>query len=267
MGGAAKSAAAKGGVMGGWVSTTALWVMGTALFSSGGTQRSCPRQPLARAEQARLGDLQAKLAQRDAELARVKTQLAELDADSRDYQEAQRTGIVAAVERASSLTPRQQERLATAIVREARTNGLDPLLVVAVIRSESSFNNFAVSGVGAMGLMQMMPDTGSWLAKQRGSTWRSKAYLFDSELNVELGCAYLASLIERFGTVEKALVAYNAGPGLARKILAKRALRRKFVAGYPHKVIAEWHRLQKQRTQLIEALSDAPPATVETALR
>lgn len=256
--------------MGGYLSTAAVVVMATAFFTSGRAQTSCPRSPAAapaRAEESRVFELQAKLAQRESELAKVKARLKAMDEDQRWYQEAKAIGVVDAVSRSSSLTPRQQERLAIAIVREAHKNQIDPLLVVAVIRSESSFNNFAVSGVGAMGLMQMMPDTGSWLAKQRGSAWRSKAYLFDSELNVELGCAYLAGLIHDFGSVEKALVAYNAGPGLAKKILANRASRRKFVAGYPRKVISEWKHLQNQRDRLIEALAEPQPLQVETALK
>lgn len=252
--------------MAGWMSAAAAVVLGTALFTTGSGQRECPRPTISRADQARLRELESQLAKRDQELAQARARLVQVDADRRWYEEAQRIGVADAVARASSLTPRQQQRLATAIVREAHANGLDPLLVVAVIRSESSFNNFAVSGVGAMGLMQMMPDTGSWLAKQRGSAWHSKNYLFDSELNVELGCAYLASLIDRFGTVEKALVAYNAGPGLAKKILAQRTLRRKFVAGYPRKVISEWKRLQHAKADLLEAMAGAP-LRVKTALQ
>ena len=134
-----------------------------------------------------------------------------------------------------------------AIVREARRNGMDPLLVVALIRCESSFNNYAVSNVGAMGLMQVMPDTGSYLADRAGFKLQRHTNLFDSELNVELGTAYLADLIERFGSVERALVAYNAGPGLAKKILAQRDKRERFMAGYPAKVMREFRRLKAQQ--------------------
>jgi soluble lytic murein transglycosylase len=255
-------------MVGGNLSTAALVVMATAFFSTGKTQqRACPRPASARVEQTQVRELQKKLAERDSELAAIKARLKSADEDARWYNEAKMIGVVDQVSRSSSLTPRQQRRLAIAIVREAHANDLDPLLVVAVIRSESSFDNFAVSGVGAMGLMQMMPDTGSWLAKRRGSTWRSKNYLFDSELNVELGCAYLASLIHQFGSVDKALVAYNAGPGMAKKILAKRAVRVKFMAGYPHKVIGEWKKLKARKDRMIEAMAEPVPMAVETALR
>ena len=188
-----------------------------------------------------VAELRAKLAAQEAHLAR-------LEEEAALYEEAEALGVVAAVE-ASRLPERQQRRLAMAIIREARRNKVDPMLVVAVIRCESSFNNYAVSHVGAMGLMQVMPDTGSYLADRAGFKLQRHTNLFDSELNVELGTAYLANLIERFGSPERALVAYNAGPGLAKKILAKRDKRERFMAGYPAKVMKEFRRLKAQQAR------------------
>jgi soluble lytic murein transglycosylase len=188
-----------------------------------------------------VAELRAKLAAQEAHLAR-------LEEEATLYEEAERLGIVAAVE-ASRLPERQQRRLAMAIVREARRNKVDPMLVVAVIRCESSFNNYAVSHVGAMGLMQVMPDTGNYLADKAGFKLQRHTNLFDSELNVELGTAYLADLIQRFGSPERALVAYNAGPGLAKKILSKKEKRDRFMAGYPAKVMKEFRRLKAQQAR------------------
>lgn len=188
-----------------------------------------------------VAELRAKLAAQEAHLAR-------LEEEATLYEEADRLGIVTAVQ-ASRLPERQQRRLAMAIVREARRNKVDPMLVVAVIRCESSFNNYAVSHVGAMGLMQVMPDTGNYLADKAGFKLQRHTNLFDSELNVELGTAYLANLIERFGSPERALVAYNAGPGLAKKILSKKEKRDRFMAGYPAKVMKEFRRLKAQQAR------------------
>jgi soluble lytic murein transglycosylase len=191
-----------------------------------------------------LSKLGEALVQKEAEMAQLRAELASLD-ERALYEEALALGVVDAV-KASRLPDRQQRRVAVAIVREARRNGLDPLLVVAVIRVESSFNNYAVSPVGAMGLMQVMPATGKWLAERRGRALGRTTNLFDSELNIELGAWYLAEMIEQFGTVDKALVAYNAGPGGAKKILNARAeVRTRFLAGYPAKVMGEHRKLQK----------------------
>jgi soluble lytic murein transglycosylase len=195
-----------------------------------------------------LAELKMKLAEREAHLAR-------LEEEAALYAEAEVLGVAAAVQ-ASQLPERQQRRLAMAIVREARRNGVDPMLVVAVIRCESSFNNYAVSHVGAMGLMQVMPDTGSYLADRAGFKLQRHTNLFDSELNVELGTAYLADLIARFGSPERALVAYNAGPGLAKKILAKQDVRDRFMQGYPAKVMREFRRLKAQQARELTRLEE-----------
>lgn len=182
------------------------------------------------------------LAAREQEIEALKQKLAAVD-DSALYAKAERAGVVSAVRKAN-LTDLQKRRLAVAIVREAEKNGIDPLLVVAVIRTESSFNNFAVSEVGAMGLMQVMPETGKYLMTLRGERLTRPTNLFDFELNIQLGTSYLADLIRRFGTVEAALVAYNAGPGNAKKILKSKTARPKFMAGYPKKVVGEWKKLR-----------------------
>jgi soluble lytic murein transglycosylase len=189
-----------------------------------------------------VADLRRRLAEREAELARLRASLEALQPDARQ-ESARATGVFDAVA-ASGLPERQQHRVATAIVREARRSGVDPLLIVAVIRTESSFDNYAVSPVGAMGLMQVMPDTGKWMLQKRGAKLGRKSNLFDSELNIELGTAYLANLIGRFGSVEKALVAYNAGPAAATRILADRSARARFMAGYPRKVLGELRKLK-----------------------
>jgi soluble lytic murein transglycosylase len=191
---------------------------------------------------AEVAELRRQLSAREAELARLRASVDALDAESH-HRIARETGVIDAVA-ASGLPGRQQQRIATAIVREAKRHGIDPLLVVAVIRTESSFDNYAVSPAGAMGLMQVMPGTGSWLMKRRGARLGRRTNLFDSELNIEIGTAYLAELLARFGSVEKALIAYNAGPGAAARILANRAARTKFMAGYPRKVLGELRNLK-----------------------
>lgn len=99
----------------------------------------------------------------------------------------------------------------TVIADCAEEHGLDPYLVAAVIRAESRFRPEATSPQGARGLMQIMPDTGRWVAEQMGLPY-DDAYLYDPVYNIQLGCWYLAALLREFsGDPVRALAAYNGG--------------------------------------------------------
>mgnify|MGYP000928633368 CR=1 FL=1 len=89
---------------------------------------------------------------------------------------------------------------------------LDPALVYAVIRSESNFDVDAKSHSGAMGLMQLMPDTFQWLQKKEGDRYSDQA-LFRPEVNIQYGCRYLSMMVQRYRSLRTALCAYNAGSG------------------------------------------------------
>lgn len=96
-----------------------------------------------------------------------------------------------------------------AVVAAAARNGLDPALVQAVIAVESGHDPRAVSPRGAVGLMQVLPETAAWLGLPEAA---------DPAQGLEAGCRYLAALLEHFGgDVELALAAYNAGPGAVRR--------------------------------------------------
>jgi len=236
-----------------------LWVMALSvgLVSNAGAGASdAPTRAIEHRDPGDVERLQDLLAKREAELATMRDRLRVLEDEERWYAAADALGIADVLSR-SALTERAQRRVAIAIVREAEANGLDPLLLVAVIRTESAFNAYAVSGVGAMGLMQMMPTTGSFLATRRGTTLRHRQTLFDVELNIELGTAYLASLLREFGTVEVALLAYNGGPAYARRVLRSGAVRKRFLAGYPRDVTEEWRRL-RVRNAVVEARRALP---------
>jgi soluble lytic murein transglycosylase-like protein len=92
----------------------------------------------------------------------------------------------------------------SAIESAAQSTGLDSDLLRAVIQTESSFRTNAVSGVGAQGLMKLMPGT----AREMGVTDPFNAYQ-----NVNGGAGYLKKLLNRFGDIRLALAAYNTGQG------------------------------------------------------
>ncbi len=170
---------------------------------------------------------------------------AEGSEDLAQWRAALRSGVAReVVEAKTGLSRAQERRLAIAIEREARRNGLSPLLVVALIRVESEFDIFALSEKGAMGLMQLTAGTGLWLAARRAQALRSARHLYEFERNVELGCAYLAELLRSFGALERALLAYNMGPSAAGRVLAGPASgRQAALAGYPRRVLSEYVRL------------------------
>lgn len=99
------------------------------------------------------------------------------------------------------------------LVRESRRNGLDPYLVAAIVRTESGWREGVVSARGAIGLMQIMPDTGSWAAGQIGIKGFTDQALYDPEVNLRIGCWYVAELLREFGSEVAMLAAYNAGRG------------------------------------------------------
>jgi len=118
------------------------------------------------------------------------------------------------------LADAETRALARVLVDAARRHDLEPRLVLAVIQVESGFRTRAVSPVGALGLMQIMPATGEELAARLGIEWRGPDTLFDPVANVRIGAAYLRELDDRYGSLSTALAAYNWGPGRIDRRLA-----------------------------------------------
>jgi soluble lytic murein transglycosylase len=104
------------------------------------------------------------------------------------------------------------------IRKAAAANGLPAYLVAGVIRQESAFDPRATSPVGARGLMQLMPATAREMVDRLDARYPADG-LYDPELNIELGAAYLAQLLRTFdGNVELALASYNGGPNRIRRM-------------------------------------------------
>lgn len=113
--------------------------------------------------------------------------------------------------------------IARSIVQEASNADYDPLFIASVIHSESTFNRNARSSVGAVGLMQLIPDTAQFVAKLEGKMWLGSWRLHDPAYNLQLGIAYLKYLEDYFnGNRKYALIAYNWGPANLQDALKNR---------------------------------------------
>lgn len=112
------------------------------------------------------------------------------------------------------------EKYQSLVTKYSAKTGLDPNLVYAVIRSESSFNPDAKSSVGALGLMQITPDTFDWAMKKTAEEENYTAQdLYTPDVNVRYGTIVLSSFLNEFGNEATAIAAYHAGRGIVNKWL------------------------------------------------
>ena len=111
------------------------------------------------------------------------------------------------------LRARYPLRYEAIVLGHARNYDLDPTLLAAVVYAESKFDPSARSPAGAVGLMQLLPETARGIAVRTGGAGFVVGDLLDPELNVRYGSWYLRTLIRRYGDVPTALAAYHAGQG------------------------------------------------------
>lgn len=112
------------------------------------------------------------------------------------------------------------------IAKESFENNLDPFLVLAVVKTESSFRKSVVSHKGAIGLMQILPNTANYVSSMEDHIEISNVQeLFEPQTNVTIGINYLSYLINKFENRKYAIMAYNMGPtNLIRKIRSGQTL-------------------------------------------
>lgn len=112
----------------------------------------------------------------------------------------------------------------------------DPYLVAAIMREESSFNPAAISPAGAMGLMQIMPETGEYLAKKYKKRSFETEHLLDPDISIHLGGLYLGQLNRRFkGDIVYTIASYNAGPTAVSRWAKKNRLEKdEFIENMPY---------------------------------
>lgn len=147
-------------------------------------------------------------------------------------------------DRATDLTPTLRQAFAEAIAEESARAGFDPLFVLAVIDVESDFLTRSVSAMGARGLMQIRPGTLAYLAEQAGIADLGAAFAEDPALDVRLGVRYLRDLKDRFGTLDRALLAYNLGPAKMLRVSKEKGLDQ--YRGYLRAVKRDYAELQRE---------------------
>ncbi|MDR1467534.1 MAG: lytic transglycosylase domain-containing protein [Oscillospiraceae bacterium] len=104
----------------------------------------------------------------------------------------------------------------------AEKYNVDPALICAIIKSESKFQKDAHSKAGAIGLMQLMPGTFNDLQKDRkDKEIMDEKNLEDPETNIDYGTYFLSQLIQKFGSEEVSIIAYNAGANRAEKWMSE----------------------------------------------
>ena len=136
----------------------------------------------------------------------------------------------------------------TAIREAAEVSDVDPWLLAGLARQESAFVAHARSPRGAMGVMQLLPSTARGHARTLG--YGSRPDLNDPEINIRIGARELSRLLRRFGAVEPALAAYNAGETRVRRWWQQTPDRYRFTEMVP---IPETYSYIRRVTYLAEA--------------
>jgi len=121
-------------------------------------------------------------------------------------------------------------RLADVIYKESKRYKYDPMFVMAIILTESTFKRGQKSVTGARGLMQVAPFVGKDLATRSDVEWEGSMTLFEPEANIKLGTLHLFEQILKFGDVKQALMAYNVGETRLRGLIRQnKPLPRKYL--------------------------------------
>jgi soluble lytic murein transglycosylase-like protein len=161
----------------------------------------------------------------------------------------------------------RNNEVAISIVTESLRADVDPLLIAAIIKSESTFKVNAVSVKGARGLMQLMPDTARFAeARLLKPDWqRVGTDIHKIDYNISLGISYLKHLEDSFnGNRELALIAYNWGPGNLKNALKNKSHIPESTKSYARKIIRTHQRWQGEMKVLALVGSQEQPRKIPT---
>lgn len=109
------------------------------------------------------------------------------------------------------------------IIKYSKVYNIDPYLAAAVVKTESNFDEYAISNKDAYGLMQITPDTARWAAQKMNIYGFTMNMLMTPEFNIKMGCWYINDLNGEFnGNINVMLAAYNGGRGNVKKWLKQK---------------------------------------------
>lgn len=154
----------------------------------------------------------------------------------------------------TGLSEEKEIAITELIYAESMFYDYDPEFIMAVMAKESSFYNWSKSRKGALGLMQILPNTGRAIAKEKNISWDGKKTLYDPALNIKLGTHYLASLHKRFGEIEIALTAYNYG---SARVARMQRRDQKLPKGYSRRIMETYQEFMDIETQDVTLASTA----------
>lgn len=125
-------------------------------------------------------------------------------------------------ERTQYWTPDELSDLSHFILTKSKEYKMSPLFVLSLIEVESGYHPTIVSNRGAVGMLQLLPDTAKEVALNSGMVWTGPHLLENPKTNIDLGLRYMNTLKKQFGNEEHTLTAYNMGPNALRLRLSKR---------------------------------------------
>jgi len=133
-------------------------------------------------------------------------------------------------------------KLTEVIYGESKKYEYDPMFIMAVILTESSFRKGQESSAGASGLMQVLPFVGADVASRAGVKWEGSKTLYDPEANIKLGARHLFEQILEFGNLKEALISYNLGETRLRDMIRKQ---RPLPKRYLERVLRNYKKLKE----------------------
>ncbi len=146
---------------------------------------------------------------------------------------------------------KQSRKIASTILKESDRHEFDPIFLMSVIMSESSFRPTVKGPFGEIGLMQLKPATAEWIAKRSGIRWRGAKSLKDPVTNIRIGAAYFAFLREYFDSHARLyLAAYNMGQGNVKEALSKKIWPKEYPARVMQHYVDFYADLKQQTREL-----------------